>query len=499
MKVLLYNFLQPGESGKQGGGVAVYQANLMQALKQRGVEVVFLSSGDRYALLRSDPHLVAYHNGGDRAVIVNSPVLAPAHFTFYQIEAYTGDPGLDAIPAGLKARYGAIDAFHFQNVEGLTAGFFRALRAAYPDASILLSAHNYNIVCPQVNLWFREQRVCTDYRDGRACVNCLPGGDPKRHERNIRRMDMLLKRLGVAPKGTLRNVVTWTIRAPLRLRRRLKPRPHAAGPAAPIVLTSDGKSERYAQYRKTNLALCRDVFDRVLAVSDRTRRVLIQRGVPAGQVAVSYIGTAHYEHFLKADPIRSVGDGLHIGYLGYMRADKGFYFLLESLEYLDEHTARDLRVTIAAPVTDLGAVERLKAMAHKFRALTIHDGYTHATLDTVLAGVNLGVVPVLWEDNLPQVAIEMVSRGIPIITSNRGGAQEIAQNSAFTFDAGSHRDICLRWEEISRGRLPLDHFWDNPPRMVSMEAHVDELMKHYRTRRPPVAAPDLAPAAARSA
>jgi hypothetical protein len=49
-------------------------------------------------------------------------------------------------------------------------------------------------------------------------------------------------------------------------------------------------------------------------------------------------------------------------------------------------------------------------MAHRFRAITLHDGYTHAGLDRVLEGVQLGIVPPIWEDNLPQVAIEMVSR-----------------------------------------------------------------------------------------
>ena len=109
----------------------------------------------------------------------------------------------------------------------------------------------------------------------------------------------------------------------------------------------------------------------------------------------------------------------------------------------------------------------------------IHDGYTHETLDRVLASVNLGVVPVLWEDNLPQVAIEMVARGIPILTSDRGGAQEIARNPAFVFRAGRHTSFASKLEEIGSGRLPLARFWDHEPRLVTMDGHVDHLLRCY--------------------
>lgn len=487
MRIVLYNFVQPGRTvGKQGGGVAIYQANLLQALRARGHEITFLSSGDQYALFRTDPHLAFENDGLARVAIVNSPVFAPAHFTFHKIDAYTDHPGLDPLAAELRERLGPVDVFHFQNVEGLSAGFLRALRRAFPDAAMLLSAHNYNLVCPQVNLWWREHRTCTDYRDGRACVNCLMFGDRHRFERNIRLLNELTDRLRIARFGPLRTALKWAVRAPPRtwralsaLARRRKPAERTA-----LVLTSDARSEQYRRYRETNVALCEEVFDRVLAVSRRTRDVLAAHGVPASRLAVSYIGTAQAARFARAERVRDVGDGPHIAFLGYMRADKGFYFLLGCLEALPDRVAARTSVTVAAPIIDAGAVERLKAMAHRFRAITLHDGYTQRTLDKVLAGVNLGVVPVLWEDNLPQVAIEMVARGIPILTSSRGGAREIADNDAFTFTAGSESDFCRRLDAVASGRLPLARFWDNEPRILSMDDHLADLLTHYAVRQP---------------
>jgi hypothetical protein len=73
------------------------------------------------------------------------------------------------------------------------------------------------------------------------------------------------------------------------------------------------------------------VFDRVLAVSSRTADVLAARGVPRAKIAVSYIGTAHAARFAAGRRVTQAGDPLHIAYLGYMRADKGFYFLMHAL------------------------------------------------------------------------------------------------------------------------------------------------------------------------
>ena len=489
MRILLYNFVQPEDpTRKQGGGVAIYQRNLAGALMAAGHEVISLSAGDRYTLVGTTPRIVYEGRAPMRAVIVNSPVFAPSHAAFHAVERYAEDSGLDGVPALLRARLGRLDVLHFQNIEGITAGFLRGMRRAFPEARMLLSAHNYTLVCPQVNLWFREHRACLDYRDGRACVNCLMAPDLTRFQRNIRRMERLLGLLGLDRGSPLLGPVRWAVRAPFRLRRQAEMlrlgRRKAAAERAPVVLVDAGKAAKYRHYRETNAALVAEVFDRVLAVSERTKRVLERRGMPEEKLAVSYIGTAHAARFAIAMPVRAFGPGpLHLAYLGYMRADKGFYFLLHVLGTLPESWARRIALTIAAPLHDRGAVEWLRSMAHRFAAITLHDGYTHATLDRVLAGVHLGIVPPLWEDNLPQVAIELVARGIPILTSDRGGAHEIAPGAgreAFTFAAGSAEALRRRLHDILTGRVPLARFWEGPIRLLSMEEHLRDLMAHYQ-------------------
>ena len=415
--------------------------------------------------------------------IVNSPVLSPAHYAFYALDRYCADPTLNDVPAELLSRFGAIDVFHFQNIEGLTAGFLKAVRAAFPASKIIFSAHNYNLVCPQVNLWFREHANCVDYHEGRACINCLENtrSDPYEHE-NRAVMDFL-SRLPIRRSSGLGKLVEWAVRTPIRLRRpprgfnsMLAPDEHSG---KVVRVTTDAKALIYKTFRETNIRLSESLFDRVLAVSKRTKEVLVDRGVPADQIDVSYIGTAHYEKSLAASRRTDFGERLHILYLGYMRSDKGFFFFMECLHRIPERISKQLDVTIAAPYGNNWPVEQLQSLGHKFGNLTLHNGYTHDTLQSILAPAHLGIVPVLWEDNLPQVAIELVAHGIPILTSNRGGAHEIADHPGFTFQAGSRIDFISALTALVERRTLLSDFWRAPLRLVSMEQHVAELLPLY--------------------
>lgn len=481
MKILLYNFAQPDEGG--GGGVSVYQQNLAEALAALGHTVILLSSGMRYTLPGSRAFIRRLDDGFLRADIVNSPVVAPARDMFYEIDPYNNGTGLDLIPELLRAEFGDIDVFHFQNLEGLTRRFFPQLRKAFPAARLLYSVHNYNLVCPQVHLWFQDRELCVDYREGQACTTCLVGFARRPHHPQVRPVEAMMVRLGLprtsVAVGAARRVTRHLVQAGKSVSERSR---RWSGRPNPPAVDAAG----YRDFRHGNVALCSEVFDRLIAVSRRTADVLAAHGVDPARIAVNYIGTAHKQTFLKATRIVSF-DTLHLGYLGYARRDKGFFFLLDTLERLPAELASRMELTLAASVKDAPTQARIEALRGRFKSVIHHDGFTHATLDRVIAPVNLGIVPVLWEDNLPQVAIEMVSRGIPILTSDRGGAGEIADNAQFSFTAGSTASLQERLQAIVDGRLSLAAFWSNPPRLYSMEEHVAELMPFYAPARERVA------------
>ena len=243
----------------------------------------------------------------------------------------------------------------------------------------------------------------------------------------------------------------------------------------------DESSEEFVMFRSKNVEYLNKYVDIILAVSERTGKIAIDMGVDAYKVQTSYIGTKFAD--------RQIGHGKNtykdgqlftMVYMGYMRREKGFYFFLEACEKMSDDLAAKCRVVFASRFTDEAAVERMAKLRGKFGDIVVYDGYTHDNIDEILSDVHLGVVPVLWEDNLPQVAIEMVSLGIPIMTSNLGGAQELCVLPEFVFEAGNIGNFIDKLEGIVKNSSLLEAFWKNGVKLTTMDEHIKQLCEVYR-------------------
>ncbi len=470
MQILHYNFAQPSDNVSGAGGVGIYLNGLIHELKRRAADVIALSSGTSYSPYSSEVALQVKRKGRyDVANIINSPVIAPSHKNFFSPDLYLRDTRLDGIPRLLQRKFGDIDVFHFHNLEGLTINFFFRLRDAFPRSAIYFSAHNYNIVCPQVNLWKDDAASCTDYRDGKACVSCIQYRDSGYHKR-VQASYWLKHDLARWP-ASVRSFLLRRKRLALQDWRHFEP-----GKAA--ILRKD-LSEDFRAYRQENAAMARQVFDRVFAVSGRTKTVLIDHGLHAANVHVSYIGSTAVGE-ANAQRRTRVGEILRIAYFGYARRDKGFFFLMRALKALPENLARRIALTVAVRIQDKDPVTVMVGrLARTLHAVSLHNGYQARQLPLLLEGVSLGVIPSLWEDNLPQVAIEYVAAGVPILVSDLGGASEIGANQGFVFEAGSVASFTEALRRIADGDVPLADFWATPPNIRSLSTHVDELVGFY--------------------
>ena len=85
----------------------------------------------------------------------------------------------------------------------------------------------------------------------------------------------------------------------------------------------------------------------------------------------------------------------------------------------------------------------------------------------------------MWEDNLPQVAIEMRAQGIPLLVSDAGGAKELTLSKEFVFDAGDVDDFISRLSALAECPDKLADYWNGAPKLTTMEAHIRELAVYY--------------------
>lgn len=493
MKILYYNWIDYLDDENRGGGVSVYQRNVMQAFDGAAdAQAVFLSAGISYDLVRKAPRWEQVRHGPDadrahRYEIVNSGIFAPAHHAFGDPAQLSHDATCDVVFDFIK-KTGPYDVIHFNNLEGLPVDVL-ALKARFPGTQVYLTLHNYYPFCPQVNLWYNGERACRDFRGGTRCPGCIPSPPDARLLRMANAIAYHIKCWGIRP-GT-RAFDIWfrqsmriggrSVRALGWLRRKMfRPDP------VPALVDPDANAfafRRSYMVERINLGC-----DRVLCVSDRVRQIAQAYGLSKDLLQTCYIGTREADKFHNTRPTLRIPrkDGaLKIAYLGYMRRDKGFFFLLDALEEMPAGLATQIHLLIAAKRGDRETMARLERLGQRLGNLIHIDGYSHDDLDDMLGDVDLGLVPALWEDNLPQVAIEMHARHIPLLASHMGGARELSGCSDMVFRAGDIGDFCNRIERILSQKVDWAAYWRTARNPQSTREHYDELLCLYREGRIP--------------
>ncbi|WP_370204608.1 glycosyltransferase [Pararhodobacter marinus] len=523
MRILYYNWADYLDRERRGGGVSVYQRNVINGMAaHEDIETAFLSSGLSQEFLRRKPHVITVEGGkSPRYTLVNSGLIAPSHADFGG-RAQLDDPATEAAFADFVDRTGPWDVIHFNNLEGLPANVLN-LKRRWPGTKFVLSLHNYYPFCPQVNLWYAEREHCDDFHGGSSCTRCLAAQPEPRSIRTAYAIAWTFARTGLGPGTRFYDHVfrpamrlAWrSLRRILNVRRRRQMaepvRLVAAGAGAgasasaqaaqggnvPTVIpaasddqrrahpkpSSATPAEAFARRRARFVSLINAHCDSVLCVSDRVRQIALHHGIHASKLQTSYIGSAEAGEWHYSRPRTTFlhEDGtLRIAYLGYMRRDKGYHFLMRALAALPAEQAARVRLKLAALPGDGEAMGLLADLRGHLAEVTHIAGYSHDDLKTMLADVDLGVVPVVWEDNLPQVAIEMHSRHIPLITSDRGGAQELGRCNDLVFRADSIDAFHKVMSRLLDGSVTPANYWANAIAPVSVQTHIEELLQIYR-------------------
>lgn len=478
IRVLFVNWVDDDDPAGRGGGIRIYQRNTVAAFGARPeLTVGVVSTGLAHSLRARAPRVVPVPPPRDARVrrwaMVDSGVLAPAHADFGN-PAQVSHPPTEAAFARFLAETGPWDAVHFNSLEGLPAAAMAVARKA--GARVILSLHNHYPICPQVNLWQRESEHCVDFRGGAACHDCLPMRPNRAAIRFAYAMEWRLGRFGLGHPVYERAIRPTMVRA-WRSLRALR----SGARRAPLAEAPAPGDRRAGMVAAIN-ASC----DLVLCVSGRVRQIALAHGISPAIAVTCPIGTPHAQAWPRTAP-RPAFPGpeapLRLAYLGYMRRDKGFGFLLEALGVLPPQMLARLYLTVAARPGPPQMQQALTALAPRMAGLVQHAGYAQSDLDALLAPIDLGLVPVLWEDNLPQVALEMHARHIPLLCSDRGGAAELQHCPQLVFRAGDATDFGRALIRVLNRRLrPADAF--AAARVpLTPEQHLEVLLGHYR--RPP--------------
>ena len=173
----------------------------------------------------------------------------------------------------------------------------------------------------------------------------------------------------------------------------------------------------------------------VIAIADFTRQYLIETyKIPAEKVALVYQGT-ETERFRHSDKVWEEARGRYplpedaapvLGSIGSFEHRKGHPILFEALSELVNDPLPNAHLMMVGDGPDEAMLkERVQAMGLErsvsFFPFTDEPNYVFERID-------MTVLPSLYKEGLPNVLLESMAMGVPVVSSDIGGVSEIVHD-----------------------------------------------------------------------
>jgi teichuronic acid biosynthesis glycosyltransferase TuaC len=208
--------------------------------------------------------------------------------------------------------------------------------------------------------------------------------------------------------------------------------PVARSLGAPLVVTAHGSDVHTNPARNRGIARCTSEViersDQILAVSSDLAQDALRLGTPSRKILVSHFGVdaAHFQPVRDKEALRErLGlpiPGPGICNLGRLAWQKGVRELLEAFEQVAASHPR-------AWLLFVGDGPARSALEERSRALDLHErvhfagGCPHEQVPQWLAAADVFAFP-SYKEGLPNVILEAMACGVPIIATDVGGVSE---------------------------------------------------------------------------
>ena len=177
--------------------------------------------------------------------------------------------------------------------------------------------------------------------------------------------------------------------------------------------------ERYAKFKEllTHAAY-------VLPVSNRVQEIYINSGIEANYKTL-HIGNISANLFDNVKICVSEDSYINMVFLGRLSYYKGVEILLAIADQIDKSKIR---------IHFWGYSGKYKDVL-KMQGIFDHGKYRQVQLPEILSEMDIGLVLPIWEDNGPQVVMEMLNNKLPVIATCMGGITDFVNNdNGFLFD-----------------------------------------------------------------
>jgi glycosyltransferase involved in cell wall biosynthesis len=232
--------------------------------------------------------------------------------------------------------------------------------------------------------------------------------------------------------------------------------------------------ERYSQ-----ALLTVDKVDLFIAPSPFLREMFINFGIPEDKIIISDNGFDTRGYTKKE---RRIVPPIRFGYIGTINEHKGVHVLVEAFNEIPKEKAE---LHIYGDLTWFPEYSaKLKRMATS-PAISFKGVIAHNFVATVLADIDILVVPSIWFENSPLTIHEAFMAGVPVIASNIGGMADLItdRTNGLLFKVNDACSLSSVMRELIESDTLPDHLCKEIPPVKSIQENGLELEQIYNQLR----------------
>lgn len=311
------------------------------------------------------------------------------------------------------------DLYHFHSLLGIDIQFLEK----WDKKNYIVSLHDYNMICPRVFMVQKNHKICRE-------VN----------------LDVCKKCVGFFEQIDLVNKV-----------------------ATKFMLSIPSVKSDSVDYRKKLFIRFLNNSKMCYPVSKRVGNIFTDAGLDSSKSKVITIGNESANQFAKREPSKS--KKISVVFLGTFTKIKGAELLITLMSNLSQ---KKFEFNLYGR-GDNKLIENFKKNGGIY-----HGSYNPNDLPGILSKSDLGVVLSIWEDNGPQVVMEMINNGIPVIGTKRGGIPDFIKHekTGYIFDPDEEIISAIQWlDEITKEKIK--SMMDNITPLKSPDEHYAEFESEF--------------------
>ena len=339
------------------------------------------------------------------------------------------------------------DIVHAMHLQGLSASVLPVFKEF--GLPVVFTAADFWTVCPVVDLWRHDGVMCKG-PEVVHCVRCIASrsADPR-----LRKAANLIP--GAVPRAA--DLISRTplsrLSLPLRQVEAVRERP---------------------EYIKSRM----DLVDHVLAYTRLARDLLLANGIADEKIQVSHYGI-DTSHVVGA---RSSSSKLRLGFVGTLAPHKGPDILLRAFGMLPS----ELDATLSIHGSEKGYesyADELRDLAGDDARISFRGPFSREELRSVLAEIDVLVVPSRWYENAPGVIFEAFAAGMPVVATDLGGMSEFVKHgrNGLLFGLEDAQDLARQLRRLAEEPGLLPELCAGIGTVKSVGEYADEMEQLYNT------------------